>query len=93
VHEHQPERALQLAAAAAALRESAGVPPLTAARTQTFLAPARHLGETAVTQLWAQGLTLTSDQAIAMATGVPSPKPTAGQNPSALTTIAETGTN
>jgi predicted ATPase len=93
VHEHQSERALQLAAAAAALRESAGVPPLTAARTQTFLAPARHLGETAVTQLWAQGLTLTSDQAIAMATGVPSPKPTAGQNPSALTTIAETGTN
>jgi len=91
VHECQHERALQLAAAAAALRESAGVPPLPAARTEAFLAPARHLGETAVTRLWAQGLTLTSDQAIAMATGAPSSKPVAGQDPSALTIIAETG--
>src|ERR1700678_2577866 len=75
VREKQPERAVQLAAAAAAVREAGGAPALPTARTETLLAPARHLGETAITRLWAQGLTLTSDQAIALATGAPSPKP------------------
>jgi hypothetical protein len=43
VREKQPKRAVQLAAAAAALRESAGVPPLPAPRTDSYLASARHL--------------------------------------------------
>ena len=66
VREKQPERAVQLAAAAAALRESAGVPPLSAARIEGFLAPARHLGEAAVARLWAQGLALSSEAAVAI---------------------------
>lgn len=38
VQEKQPERTVALAAAAAALRESAGVSPLPAARTAKYLA-------------------------------------------------------
>ncbi len=67
VREKQPERAVQLAAAAAALRESAGVPPLPPARIETYLASARHLGEPAVARIWAQGLTLSSEAAVALA--------------------------
>ena len=67
LRERQPERAVQLTAAATALRESAGVAPLPAARTEAYLAPARHLGESAVARLWAQGLTLSSEAAVALA--------------------------
>ena len=70
VQEKQPERAVQLAAAAAALRESAGVPPLPAARTEKYLASARHLGASAVARLWAQGLALSSEAAVALAVDV-----------------------
>ena len=70
VQEKQPERAVQLAAAAAALRESAGVPPLPAGRTQRYLASARHLGESAVARLWAQGLALSSEAAVTLAVDV-----------------------
>jgi tetratricopeptide (TPR) repeat protein len=67
VREKQSERAVQVAAAAATLRESAGVPPLPPARTETYLASARHLGEPAVARLWAQGLALSSEAAVALA--------------------------
>jgi hypothetical protein len=67
VQEKQPERAVQLAAAAAALRESAGVPPLPPRRTEKYLASARHLGESAVARLWAQGLALSGEAAVALA--------------------------
>jgi predicted ATPase/tetratricopeptide (TPR) repeat protein len=70
VQEKQPERAVQLAAAAAALRGSAGVPPLPPGRTEKYLASARHLGESAVARLWAQGLTLSSEAAVALAVDV-----------------------
>ncbi len=50
VQDQQPERAVQLAAAAAALRESAGVPPLPSARTEKHLSAARHLGGSAVSR-------------------------------------------
>src|SRR5260370_35464968 len=59
VREKQPERAVQLAAAAAALRESAGVPPLRAARTGKYLASPPHPGESPVAQLVAPGRPLT----------------------------------
>jgi hypothetical protein len=67
VKEKQPERAVQLSAAAAALRESAGVPLLPADRAEKYLAPARHIGESAVARLWAQGLALRSEAAVALA--------------------------
>ncbi len=69
VREKQPERAVRLAAAAATLRESAGVPPLSPARTETYLAPARPLGEAAIARLWAQGQALSSEAAVALAIG------------------------
>jgi len=69
VRDNQPERAVQLAAAAAALRESAGVPPLPPARADTYLAPARHLGEAAIARLRAQGRALSSEAAVALAIG------------------------
>ncbi len=88
VREKQPERAVQLAAAAAAVRESAGVPPLPPARTETYLAPARHLGEAAVARLWAQGLALSSEAAVTLAVDV-RPSKAADGDVRALTVAAE----
>jgi predicted ATPase len=88
VREKQPERAVQLAAAAAAVRESAGVPPLPPVRTETYLAPARHLGEAAVARLWAQGLALSSEAAIALAVDA-RPSKAANGDVRALTVAAE----
>jgi len=65
--EHRPELAVQLAAAASALREAAGLPPLPGARAERYLAPARRLGEAAVARLWARGLALSSEEAVALA--------------------------
>jgi tetratricopeptide (TPR) repeat protein len=89
VREKQPERAVQLAAAAAALRESAGVAPLAAARTETYLAAARHLGESAVARLWAQGLALSSEAAVALAVDAWPSKAAADGEARALTIVAE----
>lgn len=66
-HEHRPEVAVQLAAAATALRERTGLAALAGARTDAYLAPARHLGEPAIARLWAQGLGMTSEAAVALA--------------------------
>ncbi|MGH3287879.1 MAG: helix-turn-helix domain-containing protein, partial [Streptosporangiaceae bacterium] len=66
-HEHRPELAVQLIAAASALREHAGLPPLADARTERYLAPARRLGDAAVARLWARGLALTGEDAVALA--------------------------
>ena len=74
VREKEAERAVQLAAAATALRESAGIPPLPPARIETYLAAARHLGEPAVARMWAQGLTLSSEAAVALAIDTRPPK-------------------
>jgi predicted ATPase/DNA-binding CsgD family transcriptional regulator len=65
--ENRPELAVRLAAAATALREAAGFPPLPGARMERHLAPARRLGEPAIARLWAQGLAMTSDAAVALA--------------------------
>jgi len=74
VREKQAEQAVQLAAAATALRESARVPPLPPAQIETYLASARHLGEPAVARIWAQGLKLGSEAAVALAIGTRPPK-------------------
>ena len=67
VRENRPERAVQLIAAATALREKAGLPPLAGARTESYLAPARRHGEAAVAQAWARGLAMSSEAAVALA--------------------------
>ena len=73
VRENRPERAVQLIAAATALREKAGLPPRAGARTEKYLAPARRLGEAAVAQLWARGLAMSSEAAVALALHLPQP--------------------
>lgn len=75
VHENRPELAVQLAAAAAALRATAGLPPLPAARTETYLGPARHLGPATIARLWAQGLELSADAAVTLALDRPQAAP------------------
>ena len=65
--EKQPEQAVRLIAAAAALREVAGLPALPGAQTERYLSAARHLGEQAVARLWAEGRALSSEQAVALA--------------------------
>jgi len=67
VREDEPERAVLLAAAATALRETAGLPPLSGARAERYLVPARRLGDAAVAELWARGLELSPSAAIAVA--------------------------
>src|SRR6266567_3851125 len=65
----QPGRAVQLAAAAATLRQATHLPPLAGARTEQYIAPARSLGEPAIQRLWAQGSSMTGGEAVALALG------------------------
>jgi predicted ATPase/DNA-binding NarL/FixJ family response regulator len=74
VLERRPERAVQLTAAASALREAAGLPALAGARVERYLASARRLGEPAIERLWAQGLALPGEAAITLALEMPSPQ-------------------
>ena len=85
--EGQPEPAVQLAAAASALRETAGLPPLPGARIEGYLAPARRLlGDVAVARLWAGGRALTSEAAVALALGEP-PEAAADEKGHTLTAV------
>jgi predicted ATPase/DNA-binding NarL/FixJ family response regulator len=61
------ELAVQLAAAATVLRETAGLRPLAGARVEGYLSPARRLGDAAVARLWAAGRALTAEAAVALA--------------------------
>jgi DNA-binding CsgD family transcriptional regulator/tetratricopeptide (TPR) repeat protein len=79
--EGQPELAVQLAAAATALRETAGLRPLPGARVEAYLAPARRLGDAAVARLWASGLALTSEAAVALALDAPVKPAASGAGP------------
>ena len=80
-HEGRPELAVQLAAAATALRETAGLPPLSGARVEAYLAPARRLGDAAVARLWASGRALTSEAAVALALDAPVKPAASGAGP------------
>jgi predicted ATPase/DNA-binding NarL/FixJ family response regulator len=73
VAEDQPELAVQLTAAATALRDAAGVSALSGARAERYLASARRLGEQAVALLWEGGLALSADEAVALALNAPRP--------------------
>jgi predicted ATPase/DNA-binding CsgD family transcriptional regulator len=86
--EDRPERAVQLTAAASALREVAGLPALSGARTERYLASARHLGENTIARLWAQGLAYSSDEAVALALDIgPGPHLMGGRDTVALTAL------
>jgi predicted ATPase len=67
--EDRPGLAVQLTAAAAALRERAGLAPGRGAGSA--VAPARPLDEAAVARLWAHGLAMSSETAIALAVETP----------------------
>jgi predicted ATPase/DNA-binding CsgD family transcriptional regulator len=70
--EGQADLAVQLAAAAAALRETAGLPAVAGARVEKYLGPARRLlGDAAVARLWASGQAMDSEAAITLALGAP----------------------
>jgi predicted ATPase/DNA-binding CsgD family transcriptional regulator len=71
VQEGRPELAVQLAAAASMLRETAGLPALPGARAQKYLAAARHLGEAAIARLWARSLAMSSEAAVELALDPP----------------------
>ncbi|HEY9244536.1 MAG TPA: tetratricopeptide repeat protein [Streptosporangiaceae bacterium] len=64
--EGDPGLAVQLTAAAAALRAAAGLPALSAERIQRQLDPARSLGTEVLSQHWQRGLGLTADAAVAL---------------------------
>jgi DNA-binding NarL/FixJ family response regulator len=78
VAEQRPDQAVLLAAAAAALREAAHLPPQPAARTERYLAAARGLGPEAVTRLWEHGAGLDPASAVELALA---PPPSAGGGP------------
>jgi predicted ATPase/DNA-binding CsgD family transcriptional regulator len=67
VAEEEPERAVRLAAAAAALREAAHLPPRPAAWADRYLAAAGDLGEDEVGRLWEQGSGLDASSAVELA--------------------------
>ena len=72
--EAKPEKALQLAGFAAALRESIGapLPPSEQARVDRMIAPARTaLPESAVTVAWESGRSMRLEQAIELALSAP----------------------
>jgi len=69
--ENRPELVVQLTAAAAALREAAGFPALPGARVERYLAAARPLGEAVIAHLWARGLTMSGEEAVALALDAP----------------------
>ncbi len=81
VQEKRPEQAVRLTAAATALRETAGLPALSGARVELYLAAARRLGDPAVARLWGQGLALPAEAAVALALGEPGRQETIGGRP------------
>ena len=67
--EGDPERAVLLAAAAAGLRATAGLPPLTGSRSDRYRAAADRLGDGTAARLWERGLVLTPEAAVELALG------------------------
>jgi predicted ATPase/DNA-binding NarL/FixJ family response regulator len=88
VHEDRLEVAVQLVAAATALREAAGLMPLPGSRTESYLDPARRLGDAAVARLWARGRSLSGDAAVALALDMP-PEVARESDSATLTVVRE----
>jgi predicted ATPase/DNA-binding NarL/FixJ family response regulator len=73
VAERRPDRAVQLTAAAAALREAAGLPQASGARTERVLAAASGLGPDAISALREHGVGLDASAAVDLALQGPPP--------------------
>jgi DNA-binding NarL/FixJ family response regulator len=69
--EDEPAHAVRLIAAAAGLRDTAGLRPMSGARIGQYLAAAGPMGEAAVSRLWEDGAAMTPDQAVALALSGP----------------------
>ena len=83
VQERRPDRAVQLSAAAAALREAACLPSQSAARTERLLAAADSLGPEAIARLRAEGSALEASSAVELALTVSPPRAAGdGRDPS-----------
>jgi predicted ATPase/DNA-binding CsgD family transcriptional regulator len=67
--EGDPSTAVRLTAAAAALRQEAGLPPTGTGRLNRILAAAAGLGDEVIQRLLAEGSSLGSDAAVALALG------------------------
>ena len=65
--EDEPAHAVRLIAAAAGLRDTAGLRPMSGARIGQYLAAAGPMGEAAVSRLWEDGAAMSPDQAVALA--------------------------
>jgi predicted ATPase/DNA-binding CsgD family transcriptional regulator/tetratricopeptide (TPR) repeat protein len=65
--EDRPDRGVQLAAAAAALRGAAGLPAARGARTQCVLDAAADLGDQVIGRLWTAGSALSGSDAVVLA--------------------------
>jgi len=74
--EERPDRGVQLAAAAAALRDAARLPSQSGAHSERLLAAARSLGQEAIGHLWAQGSGLDAAAAVELALAPPHPATT-----------------
>jgi predicted ATPase/DNA-binding NarL/FixJ family response regulator len=83
--EARPQRAVQLAAAAAACREAACLAPAPGARTQRILDAAAGLGARDIERLWAAGSGMTRAAAVALASRGPLPEGDARPPPARLT--------
>jgi predicted ATPase/DNA-binding CsgD family transcriptional regulator/tetratricopeptide (TPR) repeat protein len=69
IREGRPDDGVRLAAAVAALREEAQLPPVPGARMQRYLDAAQGLGQHAVARLWAEGSALPPTAAVQLALG------------------------
>jgi predicted ATPase/DNA-binding CsgD family transcriptional regulator len=88
VRQDRPQQAVRLVAATTALREAAGLPALSGARVERYLAPARRLGEPAVARLWAEGLALSGEAAVTLALDPPPQEESGASRGPALVTAA-----
>jgi predicted ATPase/DNA-binding CsgD family transcriptional regulator len=91
VAENRAGVAVQLIAAASVLREAAGLPALSGARAEKYLAPGRSLGEAAMTRLWEQGLAMGPEAAVALALEMPQAEAPADGEATPLAVVAAHG--
>jgi predicted ATPase/DNA-binding NarL/FixJ family response regulator len=69
IREGRPDDGIRLAAAVAALREEAQLPPVPGARMQRYLDAAQGLGQHGIARLWAEGTATTPAAAVQLALG------------------------
>jgi DNA-binding NarL/FixJ family response regulator len=87
------ERAVMLAAAAAGLRATSGLPPVPTGRADRYLVAVRRLDEGTAALLWSRGLALSPEAAIDLAIEqvLPAPRPAGAAGAAFGTTAADGG--